>query len=89
MDDHNGQEGELISRAPTQADFVNLCSRLNDLQANYIVIGGFAVITAGYPRSTMDVDLLIDTSLENEARVYAALESLPDQAVTLELLQFP
>ncbi len=40
-------------------------------------------------RETMDVDLLIDTALENEARVYAALESLPDQAVTLELLQFP
>ncbi len=32
-------------------------------------------------RETMDVDLLIDTALENEARVYAALESLPDQAV--------
>lgn len=72
---------ELISRAPTQEDFVKLCARLNELGARYIVIGGFAIITAGYPRSTMDIDLVIDTSLDNEALVYAALEILPDQAV--------
>ena len=81
MDDDEGQEGELTSRAPTREEFVELCRRLNELQASYIVIGGFAIITAGYARSTMDVDLVIDTSLENEARVFKALESLPDQAV--------
>lgn len=82
MDDDPRTEGEeLISRAPTLEDFVRLCARLNELEARYIVIDGFAIITAGYPRSTMDIDLVIDTSLENEARVYQALESLPDQAV--------
>ena len=54
---------------------------LNELDARYVVIGGFAIITSGYPRSTMNVDLLIDTSLDNEAFVYQALEILPDQAV--------
>ena len=29
----------------------------------------------------MDIDYVIDTSLENEALVYKALEILPDQAV--------
>ncbi len=82
MDDEPWPEGEeLISRAPTQEDFVKLCARLNELGARYIVIGGFAIITAGYPRSTMDIDFVIDTSLENEALVYQALEILPDQAV--------
>jgi hypothetical protein len=82
MDDDQRTEGkELISRAPTQEDFVKLCARLNELGARYIVIEGFAIITSGYPRSTMDIDYLIDTSLENEALVYQALESLPDQAV--------
>jgi hypothetical protein len=82
MDDEMGAESEgLISRAPTQEDFVKLCARLNSLGARYIVIGGFAIITSGYPRSTMDIDLVIDTSLENEALVYLALESLPDQAI--------
>jgi hypothetical protein len=60
---------------------VGLCARLNELDARYVVIGGFAIITSGYPRSTMNVDLLIDTSLDNEALVYQALEILPDQAV--------
>jgi hypothetical protein len=82
MDDDLWPEGEeLTSRAPTQEDFVKLCARLNELGARYIVIGGFAIITAGYPRSTMDIDFVIDTSLENEALVYQALEILPDQAV--------
>jgi hypothetical protein len=82
MDDDPRTKGEeLISRAPSQEDFVRLCARLNELEARYIVIGGFAIITAGYPRSTMDIDFVIDTSLENEALVYQALESLPDQAV--------
>ena len=82
MDDEHGTEGEeLISRAPTQEDFVKLCARLNELGARYIVIGGFAIITSGYPRSTMDIDFVIDTSLENEALVYQALEILPDKAV--------
>ena len=29
----------------------------------------------------MDIDLMLDASLENEARVFKALESLPDKAV--------
>lgn len=81
MDDDDGQEEELTSRAPTTEEFVELCRRLNELGARYIVIGGLAIITAGYARSTMDVGFVIDTSLENEARVFKALESLPDQAV--------
>jgi len=83
MDDDGNEieDGELTSRAPTQEDFVGLCARLNELDARYVVIGGFAIITSGYPRSTMNVDLLIDTSLDNEALVYQALEILPDQAV--------
>jgi predicted nucleotidyltransferase len=60
---------------------VALCRELNHREARYIVIGGFAVIFAGHARLTGDIDLLIDTSLENESRVYQALESLPDKAV--------
>lgn len=36
---------------------------------------------AGYPRTTGDVDLIIAADLENEARVFQALETLPDQCV--------
>jgi hypothetical protein len=40
-----------------------------------------AVIQAGFGRATNDIDLLIDTSRENQERVRRALMALPDQAV--------
>jgi hypothetical protein len=46
-----------------------------------LVVGGFAVRANGYPRHTGDIDLLIDASLENEARVFEALATLPDGCV--------
>jgi hypothetical protein len=58
-----------------------LCAELNRAGARYLVVGGFAIIEAGYPRLTADVDLLMDVSPENEQRVFAALRSLPDRAV--------
>lgn len=83
MDDGNDepQEGELVSRAPTEDDLVSMCRLLNASGARYLIVGGFAVMYAGYGRTTGDVDLLVDTSAENEAKVYRCLESLPDKAV--------
>lgn len=78
--DHPSPEG-LTSRPPSAEDLRDLCQELNNRQAKYVVIGGFAIRAAGYIRQTMDIDLLVDTSLENESRVYQALESLPDKAV--------
>lgn len=78
------QPGDEVARIPEESDLVSLCRRLNELGAKYVVVGGMAVISAGYARVTEDVDLIIDIDLDNEARVYQALASLPDQAV-LEL----
>lgn len=82
--DHTPEELEE-ARQPTLADLVALCRELNNREAKYMVIGGFAIRAAGYDRTTMDVDLLIDSSLANEALVVAALATLPDQAI-LEML---
>jgi hypothetical protein len=71
---------EAESREPTVTDLVRLCAELNRRSAKYIVIGGFAMRAAGYPRTTMDVDLLVDVSLENERRVLDAVATLPDGA---------
>jgi hypothetical protein len=86
VDDDDGagggaEEQELISRPPDEADLVSLCRKLNDVGASYVVIGGFAIIHAGYPRMTGDLDFLVDDSLENEAKVFDAMRSLPDRAV--------
>lgn len=67
-------------REPTLEDLVKLCRALNEAGAQYVVVGGFAIRAAGYARNTMDVDLLIETSLDNESRVIQALMTLPDQA---------
>lgn len=72
---------ELAPREPSVEDLVGLCRSLNQHQAQYVVVGGFAIRAAGYARQTMDIDLVIATDSENEARVYKALESLPDKAV--------
>lgn len=46
-----------------------------------MVIGGFAVNYHGYTRATMDIDLLVDSSKGNQAKVKKSLEVLPDKAV--------
>jgi hypothetical protein len=77
----DGEESDLVSRDPTLSDLVALCRELNARDGRYLVCGGFAIRAAGYGRHTGDIDLLVDASLENEAKIFAALESLPDQAV--------
>lgn len=75
------ETGELIPRPPVEEDLVTLCRELNERGARYLVVGGFAIIMAGYPRTTGDVDIVIDTCLENEAKAFAALATLPDGCV--------
>ena len=74
-------EPDVEPRAPQQADLVALCRRLNALGALYLVCGGFAIMQAGYARVTGDIDLLIESGLENEAKVFQALEIFSDKAV--------
>lgn len=69
------------SRAPRLEDLVELCRRLNKAHARYLLIGGFAVILHGFTRGTRDIDLLVDASADNVARLRTALSYLPDNAV--------
>lgn len=72
---------ELTSREPTVEDLRDLCRELNQRSAKYVVVGGFAIRAANYNRRTMDVDLIVANDFENEAKVYSALSTLPDNAV--------
>jgi len=47
---------------------------LNAHEVKYLVIGGIAAIIHGSPRSTTDVDIVIEPSLENAQRLLDALE---------------
>lgn len=77
MDD---ADDDRYARAPTPADVVRICRALNDARARYLLIGGFAVIAHGAGRFTKDIDLLVDDSPGNVARVKQALAVLSDNA---------
>ncbi|MEZ5387360.1 MAG: hypothetical protein R3F13_17760 [Prosthecobacter sp.] len=74
---HEGEE----SRQPTVEDLLELCREFNRHGAKYMIVGGFAIRGAGYIRETGDLDVIIDTTPENEAKVFKAMEILPDKAV--------
>ena len=71
---------DLEPRPPAEADLVALCRELNQRGARYVVIGGFAIIAAGLPRVTGDIDLMVAVDPDNESRVFSALSTLPDNA---------
>ncbi len=57
---YGGEESELAPREPSVEDLVHLCRNLNSSGCRYLVVGGFAIIGAGYNRRTMDIDFLVD-----------------------------
>jgi predicted nucleotidyltransferase len=73
--------GGAYAREPQIEDLIRICRALNDAGARYVLIGGFAVIVRGGVRTTQDIDLLIDSSPQNVARVKQALRILEDHAV--------
>src|SRR5689334_13875412 len=81
MADDRASTAELEPREPTVEDLRDLCRELNKRGARYVVVGGFAMRAANYNRRTMDVDLVVAADLENEAKVFSALSTLPDNAV--------
>jgi hypothetical protein len=69
------------SRQPTVEDLLELCRELNSRRAKYLIVVGFPIRGAGYIGETHDLDVIIDTAPENEAKVLKSLEILPDKAV--------
>ncbi len=53
-------------------EFLKLC---NQKRVRYLLIGGYAVGHYGYPRATADMDVWIELSEDNAARVVATLKA--------------
>jgi hypothetical protein len=79
MDSENADA--LESRPPGPDDLIKLCDHLNKAEAKYLIVGGFAVIQQGLYRTTEDIDVLLESSMENQQRVRKAMEYLPDKAI--------
>ncbi len=56
--------------------FRKLAKSLNSRRVKYLVIGGNAVAAHGVPRNTFDLDILIEPTLGNAARVLDALRDV-------------
>ena len=46
-------------------DFKDFIDYLNQNEVEYIVVGGYAVIIRGYSRSTGDIDIWVNKTVEN------------------------
>jgi hypothetical protein len=53
-------------------DFQEFIGFLNECSVEYIVVGGFAVNVHGYQRSTGDVDIWVNQTTDNYAKLTAA-----------------
>ena len=69
-------------------DFKEFIQSLNDNQARYLVIGGYAVALHGYPRYTKDIDIRIETMPENAVNVMQALQQFGFGSLELTLEDF-
>jgi hypothetical protein len=56
-------------------DFLEFISSLNESGANYLLVGGYAVIYHGYPRNTGDMDIWVESTRTNGEKVVAALRA--------------
>jgi predicted nucleotidyltransferase len=59
---------------------LRVCSLLNKHGARYLIVGGHACILHGHVRTTEDVDILVEDSIENFQRVITGLSELEDHA---------
>ena len=55
------------------SDLLEFLDVLRDTEVRFLIVGGYAVMKYTEPRATKDIDLWIDTTLENAERVYQAL----------------
>jgi Nucleotidyl transferase of unknown function (DUF2204) len=72
-------------------DFRDMLAELSRARAEFVVVGGFAVSSWGYLRTTKDLDVFVRPSPENAARVLAALARFgaPLHDITAEDLAAP
>jgi hypothetical protein len=62
-----------LSKLPQ--DFADLLVELCEAKAEFLLVGGWAVILYGHVRATDDMDIFVRPSEANSARVFAALEA--------------
>jgi hypothetical protein len=57
-------------------DVKAIVQALHNADARYLIVGGLAVIAHGYPRLTVDMDIVLNLQRENVLRAIEALEAI-------------
>ena len=65
-------------------DFKDLLAVFEASQVKFVLLGGYAVSFHGRPRSTKDIDLLVEVSSENRTRVADALQHFGAPTVVVD-----
>ena len=80
---------EEFSRPATLNDLKKLIQSLNEQNAQYLLIGGYALFAHGYHRTTTDIDLVVPANQAAGKCIRNALMVLSDQSVkSLDLTWF-
>ena len=69
-------------------DFKEFIQSLNDNAVKYLIIGGYAVAFHGHPRYTKDLDVWIELSEQNSARLVKALDAFGFGSLGLQASDF-
>jgi hypothetical protein len=73
------------------SNFKDMLTALNDAEAEYLIIGAYAMAAHGCPRATGDIDIWIRPTPDNAAKVWDALRRFgaPLSRVTVADLHTP
>ena len=58
-----------------QKNFLEFSQQLNAHNVKYLIVGGYAVVYHGYPRSTVDFDVFVEMTKANAKRLSKAITS--------------
>lgn len=72
---------------PPFSDFVDMVAALQDAGAEFVVVGGHAVAFHGSARATKDIDIFLNPTPENAARVVRALHLFGAPVVALGITE--
>lgn len=82
-----GRKKERGYRVHFKQSVVDVVSALNGADIRYLVVGGLAVASHGYLRTTKDIDLVVALDPKNVAAAFSALATVgyrPKVPITLE-----
>ncbi len=53
-------------------DFQDFLKSINEAEVKYVLVGGYSVIFHGFPRTTGDLDIFVEVSIENYKKLERA-----------------